>query len=158
MPLNALQEEVPVVEAATRWSRLAARLIDGLVCFAPLPLLFFPYLGSVAALLGFVAILAEQVWLLVTRGQTLGKKAMDIAIIRSDGGVPPVPWLLVREFAIPLAVGIMRYGGHSDPSPAGKAFQFLLGFVWLIDSLFIFSPTRRCLHDLVADTHVVKVD
>ena len=158
MTLHDLQEEPPEVEAATRWSRLAARLIDGLVCFAPLPLLFFPCIGSLGALLGFAGILAAQVWLLVTRGQTLGKKAMAIAIIRSDGGVPPVGWLLVREFAIPLAVGILRYGGHNDPSPAGKVFQFLLGFVWLIDSLFIFSPTRRCLHDLVADTHVVKVD
>ena len=26
------------------------------------------------------------------------------------------------------------------------------------DFLFIFSPTRRCLHDLVAGTQVVKVD
>jgi uncharacterized RDD family membrane protein YckC len=158
MTLHDLQEEPPEVEAATRWSRLAARLIDGLVCFAPLPLLFFPCIGSLGALLGFAGILAAQVWLLVTRGQTLGKKAMAIAIIRSDGGVPPVGWLLVREFAIPLAVGILRYGGHNDPSPVGQVFQFLLGFVWLIDSLFIFSPTRRCLHDLVADTHVVKVD
>ena len=108
MTLHDLQEEPPEVEAATRWSRLAARLIDGLVCFAPLPLLFFPCIGSLGALLGFAGILAAQVWLLVTRGQTLGKKAMAIAIIRSDGGVPPVGWLLVREFAIPLAVGILR--------------------------------------------------
>jgi uncharacterized RDD family membrane protein YckC len=157
MTLNAPQDDVPEVEAATRWSRLAARLVDGLICFAPLPLLFFPCIGSLGALLGFAGILAAQVWLLVTRGQTLGKKALDITIIRSDGGVPNVGWLLVREFAIPLAVGIFRYVGHNDPSPAGQVFQFLLGFVWLIDSLFIFSPTRRCLHDLVADTHVVKV-
>jgi uncharacterized RDD family membrane protein YckC len=145
------------VEAASRWSRLAARLLDGLAFLAPLPLLVVPCLGALVALLAWAALLIGQVWLLVTRGQTLGKKAMDIYIMRSDGGLPHVGWLLLREFAIPAAVGILRYAGHQDPSPVGQAFQGLLGFVWLIDALFIFSPTRRCLHDLVAGTHVVKL-
>ena len=28
--------------------------------------------------------------------------------------------------------------------------------VYLVDALLIFQPTRRCLHDLLADTHVIK--
>ena len=116
-----------------------------------------PCLGALAALLGWAAILAGQVWLLVVRGQTIGKKAMGIYIMRSDGGLPHVGWLLLREFAIPAAVGLLRWGGHRDPTAIGQAFQALLGFAWIIDSLFIFSPTRRCLHDLVAGTHVVKM-
>jgi uncharacterized RDD family membrane protein YckC len=142
------------VEAASRLSRLAARFLDGLLFLAPLPLLF---LGLPALLLGFVALIVGQVWLLLSRGQTLGKKAMDIYIMRSDGGLPHLGWLLLREFAIPAAVGVLRYAGRHDPSPIGQAFQVLLGFVGLIDVLFIFSPTRRCLHDLVAGTHVVKL-
>ena len=142
------------VEAASRLSRLAARLLDGLLFMAPLPLLF---LGAPALLLGFAALLVGQIWLLLSRGQTLGKKAMDIYIMRSDGGLPHLGWLLLREFAIPAAVGIFRFAGRYDPSPIGQAFQLLLGFVGLIDVLFIFSPTRRCLHDLVAGTHVVKL-
>jgi uncharacterized RDD family membrane protein YckC len=157
MPSNPFLGDVPDVEAAKRWSRFLARLIDGLVVFAPIPLLFFPCLGSIAALLGWLAILIGQVWLLVARGQTIGKKAMGIYIMRADGGLPNPGWLLVRELSIPMAVGILRYTGQHDPSPVGQALQFLLGFVWLIDSLFIFSPTRRCLHDYVAGTHVVKV-
>jgi len=142
------------VEAASRLSRLAARFLDGLLLFAPLPLLF---MGVPAMLLGFAVLLIGQIWLLVSRGQTLGKKALDIYIMRSDGGLPHVGWLLLREFAIPAAVGLLRYAGRHDPSPIGQAFQVLLGFVGLIDILFIFSPTRRCLHDLVAGTHVVKL-
>lgn len=157
MPVNPHLNDSAEVEAATRWSRLAARIIDGLLVFAPLPFLFVPCLGVVVALLGWLAILVGQLWLLVTRGQTLGKKAMNIYIMRTHGGLPNPGWLLVRELSIPLTVGILRYFGHNDPSPVGQALQFLLGFAWLVDSLFIFSPTRRCLHDHVAGTHVVKV-
>jgi hypothetical protein len=28
--------------------------------------------------------------------------------------------------------------------------------VYLLDVLLIFQTTRRCLHDLLADTHVIK--
>jgi hypothetical protein len=28
--------------------------------------------------------------------------------------------------------------------------------IHLLDALLIFQPTRRCLHDLFADTHVIK--
>ena len=144
------------VEAATRWSRLLARVIDCLVFLAPIPFLLFPCLGGILAILGWLAILGYQIWLLVARGQTIGKRAMDIYIMRTVGGIPNVAWLLVREFSIPVAVGILRYAGHKDPSPIGQAIQILLGFSWVIDSLFIFTPTRRCLHDYVAGTHVVK--
>ena len=50
----------------------------------------------------------------------------------------------------------MSDSDSSTEYPIGQSFQGLLGFLWLIDSLFIFGPTRRCLHDLVAGTHVVK--
>lgn len=153
---NPHLEDAPEVEAATRLSRFWARFIDGLIIFAPLPLLFFPCLGPLAALLAWLGILIGQVWLLVTRGQTIGKKAMGIYIMRADGGIPHPGWLLARELAIPAAVGFLQYVGHNDPSPVGRAIQFVLGFAWLIDSLFIFSPTRRCLHDHIAGTHVVK--
>ena len=42
MTTSSLPDDAPEVEAATRWSRLAARLVDGLLFFAPLPLLFMP--------------------------------------------------------------------------------------------------------------------
>jgi len=144
------------VEAATRMSRFLARLVDALIWFAPLPLLIFPCLGAMAALGLLAAILAGQLYLLITRGQTVGKHFMNIYIMREDGSIPNVGWLLIREFALPAGVGFFRYFGHNDPTFVGQGFQGLLSFVWLIDSLFIFGPTRRCLHDLVAGTHVVK--
>jgi hypothetical protein len=35
---------------------------------------------------------------------------------------------------------------------------FLGGLVALVDVLFIFGPSKRCLHDLVAGTKVVEAD
>ena len=146
------------VEAASRASRFLARLLDAMVWLAPLPLVIFSCLGGVAVLGLWVALFIAQLWLLVTRGQTIGKQLMHIYIMRSDGDIPNVGWLLLREFAIPAFAGIFRYVGRNDPSPFGQAFQVLVCLLWLIDSLFIFGPTRRCLHDWVAGTHVVRAD
>lgn len=145
------------IEAASRLSRFFARLVDGLVWLAPIPLLLVPCLGPLVALGLWLAILVGQIWLLVTRGQTLGKQFLKIYIMRTNGGIPNVGWLLIREFALPAAVAIFRYAGHNDPSPIGQAFQVVIGFTWLIDSLMIFGSTRRCLHDHIAGTHVVNV-
>lgn len=146
------------IEAATRWQRFLARVVDTFIWAAPLPLVFFPCLGPLAALALLVGILIGQIGLLVTRGQTFGKKALGIYIMRGDGDIPNIGWLLLREFAIPFAVGVLRFGGRNDPWAIGHAFQILLGFTWVIDGLFIFGPTRRCLHDFVAGTHVDRAE
>jgi len=144
------------IEAATRWSRLAARLLDYVLWFAPLAFILFPCLGPILALLGWLALLIVQIWMLVTRAQTLGKKALDIYIMRADGNIPHVGWLLMREFVIPVIAGVLQAGGAMNHNPMGEALILLGALLWLIDVLFIFGPTRRCLHDRMAGTHVVK--
>jgi uncharacterized RDD family membrane protein YckC len=144
------------IEAAPRWSRLAARIVDMLLWFAPLIFIFFPCLGPVIALLGWLVLLIAQIWMLVTRAQTLGKKTLNIYIIRSDGNIPHIGWLLVREFAIPVISGLLQYGGARHENPMDFMLLGLGSSLWLIDALFIFGPTRRCLHDYMAGTHVVK--
>ena len=159
MPISNphLDESTQEIEAATRWSRLAARFIDYLVWFAPLAFIFFPCLGPIVLVLGWLGILTAQIWLLVTRAQTIGKKAMDIYIMRTDGAIPHIGWLLVREFAIPLVVGLLQYMAQVNHDIAGLFFSVVASLLWLIDTLLIFGPTRRCLHDYLAGTHVVKV-
>ena len=158
MPLDhtAVNLALVEVEAATRWSRLAARIIDYLVWFAPLAFLFFPCLGPIVMLVGWLGILAAQIWLLVTRAQTIGKQAMDIYIMRTDGTIPHIGWLLVREFAIPLVALLLQYMAKVNHDAAGLFFGVTGSLLWLIDTLFIFGPTRRCLHDYLAGTHVVQ--
>jgi uncharacterized RDD family membrane protein YckC len=105
-----------------------------------------------------VAIFIGQLWLLVRGGQTIGKKFMKIYIMRSNGNIPNFGWIILREFAIPVVVGACGYSGHNDPTLVGQVFQAFIGLIGLIDILFIFGPSRRCLHDFIAGTHVVKAE
>ncbi len=149
------------VEAATRLSRLGAALVDGLVGFAPLGAiaLLLPMallsgrMGSlvvlVVAAVGIsLAVLITQIVLLVRRGQTIGKKVLGIRMITSDGDIPSIwrvfflRWLPFAVVAVVLEL-VLKVRGIGN-------------LIYLVDALLIFQPTRRCLHDLLADTHVIK--
>ena len=84
-------------------------------------------------------------------GQTLGKKLMHIAMVPADGvvdgqyGHTPAPlWKLIclRSLFFPLLFVVI-----APP----------LTVLPIIDQLFIFGKRRRCLHDLVAGTVVVRL-
>ena len=142
-------------ELAARSQRLVAAIIDYLVFFVPLGVALVPMFmasgrmatgviaGLLAGGLAFLAIVIRNCLLLARNGQTIGKKAVGIRVVRTDdsdagftrlfflrGGLT---WLLA---AIP---GI------------GNLYA-------LIDVLFIFREDRRCLHDLIADTKVVEAE
>jgi len=166
IPTMPAASPVPVAspagpELASRWLRLGAYLVDGLIggiCFAPgfvllgmagvfarsntpnMPMLF----GGVAALGAAVLILlAIQIYLLTTRGQTIGKKLLGIKIVSFDAGTNPgfVKVVLLRSVV-----------------NAFFAMVPFIGFLYsLTDILFIFREDRRCIHDLLAGTRVVPV-
>ncbi len=149
------------VEAATRLSRLGAALVDVIVGFAPLGAIALLVPGAlltgrigslmivilVAGAIS-VAVLITQIVLLVKHGQTIGKKALGIRMITSDGEIPSIwrvfflRWLPFAVVATVVQMVLKKPGSGS--------------IIHLFDVLFIFQPTRRCLHDLFADTHVVK--
>jgi uncharacterized RDD family membrane protein YckC len=132
--------------AASRLDRFAAKFVDFALLFL-IPLTgwgidslsvehgkyeFF-WIGAI------IAFLTAQVVLLSISGQTIGKKIMKIRIVlRNDlgeGGF--VTTVLARGFINLLAITII---------------------VPIIDHLFIFGKTRRCLHDRIADTIVIPAD
>lgn len=79
-------------------------------------------------------------YLLATRGQTIGKVLLKLRIVRPSG-----------EAVSPTRLAL-RYG-------AGFVAGLVMAVVWvysLIDCLMIFRKSRRCLHDEIADTIVVK--
>jgi uncharacterized RDD family membrane protein YckC len=100
-------------------------------------------LGAFVAGLGWLAQFGVQLWMLTTRGQSIGKRLLNIRIVLfQDNGAPGFlhAWLL-RNF-VPGIISLVPY----------------LGFVFvLVDALFIFSEQRRCIHDHIAGTKVVKV-
>ncbi len=134
---------------ASRASRLGAFLIDGIlgiVVLLPLMMsvtIFEPRSKAAEStfFLSFFSMIAlgiYQMVLLSRDGQTLGKKAMKIRIVRSDDG------------------------GHPGFAEA-VGFRLLVnGLIWmvpgyaLLDMVTIFSTERRCLHDRIAGTKVVE--
>lgn len=75
-------------------------------------------------------------------GQTIGKKVLGIKVTRLNGEHPGFVRLVFIRY-LPVAL---------------LAFVPLLGpLLSLVDSLLIFRSDRRCAHDLIAGTKVVKV-
>ncbi|MDP3544527.1 MAG: RDD family protein [Elusimicrobiota bacterium] len=115
---------------------LAALLIPGLKDSS----LLMPAMGLLGAvLLGFFA---YQIWLLTTQGQTLGKKIMGVRIVKtsdmSNGGF--VTNVLLRALASAAVTLVPIFGA----------------LFAMADPLFIFREDRRCLHDHIAGTCVIK--
>lgn len=164
-------------ELATPRVRLASAAVDGLLVGVPLvPAMALaawyaatmfvavreagiegdhpPPLGSAwatstvvtALVVGVLLALAISVyqWMLIARtGQSLGKKWMGARIERVDGA--PVTFasaVVVRSWVFRL-VGAIPY--------LGWAFH-------VIDCLCIFREDRRCLHDHLAGTRVVRAE
>lgn len=101
----------------------------------------------------FVGVIAWTVWsiVLVYRyGQTVGKKAMGIRVVRMDGSrVSFARFFFLRGLAIGVASWIVSMVGLA-------MHQHWLGnLVTLVDVLLIFGAAHRCLHDYIADTRVV---
>ncbi len=163
-PVPAATEPPSVVPAAglvlaSRWLRLGAALLDsiigglliapGMVMLITAGVFATPNAPNPALLLaGFVTISAAvvlllgiQIYLLVTRGQTMGKKLLGIKIVSLEDGSNPgfVKVFLLRIFINGL-IGAVPFVGI---------------FYSLADCLFIFRDDRRCLHDLIAGTKVV---
>ncbi|MCY1344138.1 RDD family protein [compost metagenome] len=161
-PYQAPQAELTINSAAqpllaSRWTRLGAALIDGLIMsLATVPVAYFsgaftaaqqgiePTLGQ--QLLGLVVGVA--VFLLVNGhflkhfGQTLGKRLLKIAIVNLDGQVPELGNLLLKRYLVWWLL----------------AYVPVIGVLLvMVDYLFIFRADRRCLHDLMAGTRVVQL-
>jgi uncharacterized RDD family membrane protein YckC len=130
-------------ELAERGTRLWAVMIDGLLISLPLlPVVVVGiYFGSQAdAAVGAVAIYQ---WVLICRtGQTLGKKWTGIRIERIDGARLTFGTGVFLRNWIAKLVGSVPY--------LGAVFQ-------LVDCLFIFRDDRRCIHDHIAGTRVVRL-
>lgn len=145
---------------ADRGTRLGAAIIDSLIlCVIILPLMYVGgYWRAAAAaaaeghrlgigttllwaVIGFVVFVVVQGIPLNTSGQTWGKKMLDIKIVDLSGAKPPLGRLLGLRY-LPLQV-------------IGNV-PFLGPIAMLVNPLLIFRGDRRCGHDLIAGTRVIK--
>jgi uncharacterized RDD family membrane protein YckC len=162
--------EQPIAQQGPGWhgrplaswgSRLAAYLIDGLILLVPVVGLTVVIVavatGSgtaawVTAILGFLAYLVVAFLyapLLMARegsrnGQTWGKQALGIRVIRDSGDQMNFGAAAVREIVVKgLGVGI-----------ASSIIPFI---PWFLDFFWpLWDDENRALHDMVVSTHVVE--
>jgi len=97
--------------------------------------------GAAIAWLFSLAGAGVLIWLnvlyVIQNGQSIAKKWLGIKVVRSDGS----PASLGRIFWLRNVVNNLISG--------------VFGLYFIIDSLLIFSDSRQCVHDKIADTIVV---
>ena len=153
-PPVAEVKDAPSAETAlaSRGSRLAAVCLDTVVQLAVvwavgllLPWRIFdanPSLGRLMANagVGVLIFLVLQGYLLVSRGQTVGKIMLSLRIVRSDGSRVGAARILGLRYILGYLLAALP----------------LVGMLYaVLDSLLIFRGSRKCLHDQIADTIVV---
>lgn len=140
-------------EMADRGTRLLAAILDTVCLYGPffVSVMLGVMVGDAAiiggVLLGIAGLLAVaivQIVMLCQRGQSIGKRALGIRIVKMDtgengGGVTNV---LLRGF-VPGLLGMVPY--------IGPVFS-------VVNICFIFAADKRCVHDHIASTVVVRGD
>ena len=145
---------------ADRGTRLGATILDGVIFgfMVYLPLIFVSFMAGALraggpagpasfdtfiAVGGLFTFIGFAVWCWLTiryileNGQTIAKRMLRIKVVRSDGtsiSLGRIFWL--RNML--------------------NALISVIPFYAFVDALFIFSESRQCLHDKLADTIVVK--
>lgn len=148
---------LPDYELASPSSRLVAHVLNGLgflgmvlLCALPGILVILassPENPAGLACLVFGIAIGSCLWLisnlrqLSRTGQSLGKKWMDIRILKTNGEQASVGHLVFLRYLSMQALGAVPYAGP---------------VVGLVDALMVFTAERRCLHDHIAGTMVVK--
>lgn len=136
---------------ASRGARLGAAMIDAvaaLLLVVPLVLASMrPGANSakhgLLLLLGLLVLATINAVLLHRNAQTIGKRLVGIKVVRTDGSRIGLGRIFLLRF---LPVGLIG------------AIPVVGRFFSLVDAGFIFGNERRCLHDLIADTIVIRVD
>lgn len=144
------------LELAGRGTRLGAAIVDGLLQGAVfwLMMLFVFRISfqemvavtigkQVLMQIGGIAIfLILNGYLLARNGQTIAKKLLNIKIVRSDGSAAGIGRIVLLRLAPVWLMTLIPVVG--------------MLVVGLVDPLLIFRQSRKCLHDTIADTIVVK--
>ncbi len=152
-------------DLADRGARFGAAFLDGLLIGAitlPVQLLTGFFFRSqtqdattveqlLMILFNVLVILLLNGYLLFKRGQTIGKMALGIQIVdyRTGRLLPPLRVYVYRYLWLtPLGILAAVIPGLVD--------DLILNVVVLVDIIMIFGRERRCLHDYIAGSKVVK--
>lgn len=147
------------LQLATPSERFTGAIIDGLLGLVTIIPIWgaFYFLGviksmedfeelsfgydSLLTVLYFALFVAIQWKFLKETGQTIGKKVAKTRIVTMEGNKPKINDLLFKRYAFVNLISLIPVVG---------------GIVSLVDVLLVFKKDRRCLHDMIAGTQVVK--
>lgn len=146
---------------AGRGERLGAAIIDTLIMLVVLlPIMFLggyfqaamnagvtgveiPWTTELLwAGIGLLVFFAVQGYPLYATAQTWGKRLLKLRIVGLDGTRLPFGRLIGLRYLPMQAVGAVPFVGP---------------LLSIVNVLFIFRENRRCVHDLIAGTKVIKV-
>jgi uncharacterized RDD family membrane protein YckC len=149
--------EVPAVdELASRWARLGGSLLDGIIMtIISAPVMYYtgfwdramsgniPISDTIIyGLFGLFVYLALNGYLLSKHGQTIGKRVVGTRIISTQTNEIIPLWKVFFVRYLPVAVsGNIPFAGQ---------------IIVILDSLFIFRKDKRCIHDLITGTKVIR--
>jgi len=170
-----VKDDTEVGELAGRGERLGAALLDGLLWgFAVwIPLFFgifangmdglksftdsantanpfsifmafgklFTGTAGLLLIIGVLIVGGINLYFVAKNSQSIGKKLVGLKVVRTDGSKAT----LARIFWMRNVVNFLP-----------RLIPFVANLYSLVDSLFIFGEQRRCIHDHIADTIVVK--
>jgi len=151
-----MQMNEAMANLASRWKRLGGVLIDGVISMVIIvPIMLATgvlqrafsgegmTIGQQTAffIVGWVVFLVLNGYLLLNRGQTIGKVVVKTKIVDLSGNVPSFGKLLVLRY---LILGLV------------SQIPIIGSLAGLVNALFIFGKERRCLHDYMAGTRVVE--
>jgi uncharacterized RDD family membrane protein YckC len=163
--------EVAVIRAlrlADRGDRLAAALVDGVSAGIANAVARSAIESSASshALVSWCAhsiipaYVLLQIGLLSVRGQTIGKILYGLRIVRASDNARAglVRAVLLRSLVPSISASPFAPSTYMQLGDWGLAWPAaLVGLIALCDCLFIFRDDRRCLHELIAGTKVVRV-
>ena len=146
------------LELASRWRRLGGALIDSLISLVIIIPIMFVFgifeqvmqgqgmtinQQALILLLSLVIFLVVNAYLLANYGQTVGKRLVGTRIVSNMGG---------------QNVSLLKiFGLRVLPISLIAQIPFAGAILILVDTLFIFREDKRCIHDLIAATKVVKI-
>ncbi len=144
---------------AGRGARLGAVLLNGLINLAAMlpggillgigssgqqgdTLTTLQLIGIGVMFLCGIALAIYQLMLYLRTGQTIGKKLMGVRVVKfTDGTNPGFGGLVGLREIVPAVIGMVPLVG---------------GIFSIVDACFIFREDQRCIHDLMANTKVIR--
>lgn len=159
--------EAPVLELSGWWRRVGAQLIDSLILLIPILVLGVIAVVSLAGsepessedfgvgtgifivfifLASFVLPAVYYCWIMPkTNGQTWGKQATGIRVVREDGLPITVGFAFIRQVLV-INLGFNLLGGF-----------FLFNLPIIVDYLWpLWDPKNQALHDKIVKSRVVR--